>query len=182
MQCWISSINCNIISFSGFNIVVSWFFIRKMKYKFFFFTWYIVWLFVPLFGYNSSLLISFWPLLGACVRVLILIVRNFFSTVWAGDSLFPLQLSPLSFIYFILHFSPFPSSASHLFPPPPNTSFFPFQFHCLSCLLFLCPSRYLCALLKIIQWCLGNISTLSSFSWARDSALTQAQNKEETAS
>lgn len=61
------------------------------------------------------------PSWGACVRVLFLIVRNFFSTVWAGDSLFPPQLSPLSFIYFILRLSPSPSPAY----PPLLFFFFP---------------------------------------------------------
>ena len=91
------------------------------------------------------------PSWGACVRVLFLIVRNFFSTVWAGDSLFPPQLSPLSFIYFILRFSPFPSPTSPLSFFSTDTSFFLFQFHRLSCPLSPFPFPYLCALLKIIQ-------------------------------
>ena len=104
-------------------------------------------LFLPLFGYSSSLLVSVWPLWGACVRVLFLTVRNFLSTVWAGDRLSPLPncLPSLLFILFSI------SLLSLLLPsrPPfffPDSSFFPLQFHHLSCPLSPCPFPYPCAL------------------------------------
>lgn len=61
--------------------------------------------------------------------------------------IFPRELSPVSFIHFILCFSPFPPPA---FPPAPLFFFpdssFPLQFHHLSCPLSPCPFRSPCAL------------------------------------
>lgn len=97
---------------------------------------------------------------GACVRVLFLIVRNFFSAVWAEDRLkkkqtvsLPFYLFSVSLPYLLL--PPHPSFLRLLLPPPISPPFLP-----APSVPFPPPS---CSF-KIMQRRLGNTSTPSSFS------------------